>query len=92
MNKKTNLFIIYVTTLILSLLVLVIVKIVCKVEDIKLVDNFTNIYLSIVLLLSIVSILIWLLLNKKISNSGELKNFKKAIIKSLFSSKKNCLY
>ena len=65
MNKKTNLFIIYVTTLILSLLVLVIVKIVCKVEDIKLVDNFTNIYLSIVLLLSIVSILIWLLLNKK---------------------------
>lgn len=65
MNKKTKLFIAYVTTLILSLLALVIVKIVCKVEDIKLVDNFTNIYLSIVLLLSIVSILIWILLNKK---------------------------
>ena len=77
MNKKTNLFIIYVTTLILSLLVLVIVKIVCKVEDIKLVDNFTNIYLSIVLLLSIVSILIWLLLNKKnIKYVKKQKNFK----------------
>ncbi len=75
MNKKTNLFIIYVTTLILSLLVLVIVKIVCKVEDIKLVDNFTNIYLSIVLLLSIVSILIWLLLNKKNIKFWGIKKF-----------------
>ena len=75
MNKKTNLFIIYVTTLILSLLVLVIVKIVCKVEDIKLVDNFTNIYLSIVLLLSIVSILIWLLLNKKNIRFWGIKKF-----------------
>lgn len=75
MNKKTNLFIIYVTTLILSLLVLVIVKIVCKVEDIKLVDNFTNIYLSIVLLLSIVSILVWLLLNKKNIKFWGIKKF-----------------
>ena len=75
MNKKTNLFIIYVTTLILSLLVLVIVKIVCKVEDIKLVDNFTNIYLSIVLLLSIVSILICLLLNKKNIKFWGIKKF-----------------
>lgn len=75
MNKKTNLFIIYVTTLILSLLALVIVKIVCKVEDIKLVDNFTNIYLSIVLLLSIVSILIWLLLNKKNIKFWGIKKF-----------------
>ncbi len=75
MNKKTNLFIIYVTTLILSLLVLVIVKIVCKVEDVKLVDNFTNIYLSIVLLLSIVSILIWLLLNKKNIKFWGIKKF-----------------
>ncbi len=75
MNKKTNLFIIYVTTLILSLLTLVIVKIVCKVEDIKLVDNFTNIYLSIVLLLSIVSILIWLLLNKKNIKFWGIKKF-----------------
>ena len=65
MNKKTKLFIAYVTTLIISLLALVIVKIVCKVENIKLIDNFTNIYLSIVLLLSIVSILVWILLNKK---------------------------
>ena len=75
MNKKTNLFIIYVTSLILSLLTLVIVKIVCKVEDIKLVDNFTNIYLSIVLLLSIVSILIWLLLNKKNIKFWGIKKF-----------------
>lgn len=75
MNKKTNLFIIYVTTLILSLLALVIVKIVCKVEDIELVDNFTNIYLSIVLLLSIVSILIWLLLNKKNIKFWGIKKF-----------------
>ena len=75
MNKKTNLFIIYVTTLILSLLALVIVKIVCKVEDIKIVDNFTNIYLSIVLLLSIVSILIWLLLNKKNIKFWGIKKF-----------------
>ena len=75
MNNKTTLFIIYVTTLILSLLALVIVKIVCKVEDIELVDNFTNIYLSIVLLLSIVSILIWLLLNKKNIKFWGIKKF-----------------
>ena len=75
MNKKTNLFIIYVTTLILSLLVLVIVKIVCKVEDIELVDNFTNIYLSIVLLLSIFSIMIWLLLKKKNIKFWGIKKF-----------------